>query len=88
MYQRLPEKFLQQIPPSPKARFPDFQDPLVITPQRGTKECTVENAVTMLHKEILEDFKCALVWGRSVEALWFLGVGRVAKEEQYNEVKV
>ena len=31
-----------------KGQFPDFADPLVITPQRGTKECTVENAVVFV----------------------------------------
>lgn len=50
-----------------KGQFPDFADPLVITPQRGNKECNVENAVGMLHKDILKDFKAALVWGRSVK---------------------
>ncbi|CAD7949839.1 unnamed protein product [Amoebophrya sp. A25] len=28
-----------------KGQVPDWKDPLVITPQRGTKECNVENAV-------------------------------------------
>ena len=28
-----------------KGQFPDFKDPLVITPQRGNRECNVENAV-------------------------------------------
>merc|ERR1712060_566191 len=49
-----------------KGMFPDFKDPLVMTPQRGNKQCTVENAVGMLHKSLLEEFKCALVWGSSV----------------------
>mmetsp|Transcript_119090 Transcript_119090/g.370992 ORF Transcript_119090/g.370992 Transcript_119090/m.370992 type:complete len:414 (-) Transcript_119090:61-1302(-) len=49
-----------------KGMFPDFKDPLVITPQRGNKTCTVENAVGMLHKSLLEEFKSALIWGSSV----------------------
>lgn len=49
-----------------KGLFPDFKDPLIMTPQRGNKALTVENAVGMLHKSLLEDFKSALVWGTSV----------------------
>jgi len=48
-----------------KGMFPDFEDPLVITPQRGT--CTVESAVTLLHKSLLDDFKSAMVWGASAK---------------------
>merc|ERR1712061_983290 len=51
-----------------KGHSPDFTDPLVITPQRGNRECNVENAVTMLHKDLLMDFKAALVWGCSVKS--------------------
>jgi len=50
-----------------KGCFPDFRDPLVITPQRGNKQSTVENAVQLLHKSLLDDFKHALVWGSSVK---------------------
>jgi len=50
-----------------KGEFPDFKDPLVITPQRGNKQFTVENAVTLLHRSLLDDFKHALVWGSSVK---------------------
>lgn len=49
-----------------KGMFPDFSDPLIITPQRGDKTCTVENAVTMLHKSLLDEFRAAMVWGASV----------------------
>eukprot|EP01068_Selenidium_serpulae_P005663 Selendium_serpulae@DN4135_c1_g1_i3.p2 len=37
-----------------KGMFPDFVEPLVITPQRG--DPTVETAVRMLHKDLLKDF--------------------------------
>lgn len=50
-----------------KGQFPDFSDPLVVTPQRGNKQMTVENAVGLLHKQLLDDFKSALVWGSSVK---------------------
>mmetsp|Transcript_25985 Transcript_25985/g.74537 ORF Transcript_25985/g.74537 Transcript_25985/m.74537 type:complete len:414 (+) Transcript_25985:101-1342(+) len=49
-----------------KGMFPDFKDPMIITPQRGNKTCTIENAVGMLHKDLLEEFKSAMVWGSSV----------------------
>jgi len=50
-----------------KGMFPDFTDPLVLTPQRGNKTMTVENAVLCLHKSIMEEFKHAVVWGTSVK---------------------
>merc|ERR1719188_2079702 len=51
-----------------KGMFPDFKDPLVMTQQRGSKTPSVENAVGMLHKSILEEFKAAMVWGSSVRS--------------------
>nr|PIM04140.1 putative GTP-binding protein [Toxoplasma gondii COUG] len=48
-----------------KGQFPDFEDPVVMTEQRGP--CTVETAVSMIHKELLKDFKFALVWGSSAK---------------------
>lgn len=53
-----------------KGMFPDFTDPLIITPQRGDKSGlpTVENAVGMLHKSLLDEFKSAMVWGASVRS--------------------
>merc|ERR1719456_1474484 len=59
---------LRRIYTKKKGMFPDFTDPMVITPQRGNKTCTVENAVGMLHKSLLEEFKSALVWGGSVRS--------------------
>eukprot|EP00928_Gymnodinium_smaydae_P009583 TRINITY_DN13595_c0_g1_i1.p1 TRINITY_DN13595_c0_g1~~TRINITY_DN13595_c0_g1_i1.p1 ORF type:complete len:440 (+),score=133.98 TRINITY_DN13595_c0_g1_i1:105-1424(+) len=50
-----------------KGCFPDFADPIIITPQRGNKQFTVENAVRLLHKSLLDEFKNALVWGTSVK---------------------
>merc|ERR1712232_1020456 len=52
-----------------KGLFPDFTDPIVLTPQRGNKTFTVENAVLCLHKSLLEDFKSAMVWGASVKTM-------------------
>lgn len=50
-----------------KGQFPDFADPIVITPQRGNKQNNVENAVGLLHKTILDEFKAAMIWGSSVK---------------------
>lgn len=33
-----------------KGQFPDFSEPIIITPQRGNKQFTVENAVLLLHR--------------------------------------
>merc|ERR1711933_384465 len=38
------------------------------TPQRGDRTATVENAVGMLHKSLLDEFKSAIVWGTSVKS--------------------
>jgi uncharacterized protein len=45
--------------------FPDFTDPLILTSQRGP--VTVEQAVTRLHRAILDEFSRAIVWGRSAK---------------------
>mmetsp|Transcript_139657 Transcript_139657/g.243079 ORF Transcript_139657/g.243079 Transcript_139657/m.243079 type:complete len:413 (+) Transcript_139657:87-1325(+) len=59
---------LKRIYTKKKGMFPDFSDPLVLTAQRGDKTASVENAVGMLHKTLLDEFKSALVWGASVKA--------------------
>eukprot|EP00435_Cladocopium_sp_Y103_P009342 s2326_g2.t1 len=59
---------LRRVYTKKKGHFPDFTDPLVLTCQRGNKTFTVENAVGLLHKSILDEFKSALVWGSSVRA--------------------
>lgn len=41
----------------------DMDDPVILTPQRGGS--TVENAVSHIHRDLLKDMKCALVWGTS-----------------------
>lgn len=59
---------LRRIYTKKKGLFPDFDEPIVLTAQRGDKTMTVQNAVSLLHKSILEEFKSALVWGSSVRA--------------------
>ncbi|EAK87314.1 DRG like OBG family GTpase fused to an RNA binding domain TGS domain, Fun11p [Cryptosporidium parvum Iowa II] len=48
-----------------KGEFPDFSDPLIMTPQRGV--INVETAVKLIHKDLINEFKHALVWGTSVK---------------------
>jgi len=68
-----------------KGCFPDFADPLVLTPQRG--DCTVQAAVTMLHKDLLKDFKFALVWGRSVRHIpQTVGLGHDLEDEDVIQI--
>jgi len=59
---------LRRIYTKKKGLFPDFEEPIVLTVQRGDKTFTVQNAVSLLHKSILDEFKSALVWGNSVKA--------------------
>eukprot|EP01069_Polyplicarium_translucidae_P006002 Polyplicarium_translucidae@DN2892_c0_g1_i1.p1 len=48
-----------------RGALPDFADPIIMTPRRG--DMTVGNAVTMIHKGLLKDFKFARVWGTSAK---------------------
>lgn len=59
---------LRRIYTKKKGLFPDFEEPIVLTVQRGDKTFTVQNSVGLLHKSILDEFKSALVWGNSVKA--------------------
>jgi ribosome-interacting GTPase 1 len=44
---------------------PDFSEPLVLT--MGRDGLTVKAAILQIHKDLLEDFSHAAVWGRSVK---------------------
>uniref|UniRef100_A0A0G4H1I1 OBG-type G domain-containing protein n=1 Tax=Chromera velia CCMP2878 TaxID=1169474 RepID=A0A0G4H1I1_9ALVE len=48
-----------------KGEFPDFSEPIILTEQRG--EMTIGNAVRMIHRDLLKDFKYGLVWGKSAK---------------------
>mmetsp|Transcript_117201 Transcript_117201/g.336226 ORF Transcript_117201/g.336226 Transcript_117201/m.336226 type:complete len:411 (+) Transcript_117201:119-1351(+) len=70
-----------------KGEFPDFKEPIVITPQRGNKQMTVENAVMLLHKSMLEDFKSAMVWGASVKTMPAIcGLKHIVKDEDVVQI--
>lgn len=47
----------------PKGQVPDYGAPVVLT----NEKCTVEDFCNQIHKAILEQFKCAYVWGSSVK---------------------
>eukprot|EP00931_Biecheleriopsis_adriatica_P050682 TRINITY_DN29365_c0_g2_i1.p1 TRINITY_DN29365_c0_g2~~TRINITY_DN29365_c0_g2_i1.p1 ORF type:complete len:413 (-),score=104.91 TRINITY_DN29365_c0_g2_i1:123-1361(-) len=59
---------LRRIYTKKKGLYPDFTEPIVLTVQRGDKTMTVQNAVSLLHKSLLDEFKSALVWGSSVRS--------------------
>ncbi|SBS86854.1 GTP-binding protein, putative, partial [Plasmodium malariae] len=44
---------------------PDFTNPITLTRQRGSQ--TVEAVLSQIHKDMIKDFKFALVWGRSTK---------------------
>jgi len=70
-----------------KGQYPDFGDPLILTPQRGTKECTVENAVQMLHRDLIKEFRSATVWGTSVRTSpGTVGIKHVLNDEDVIQV--
>ncbi len=45
-----------------RGEYPDFQGGLIV---RGG--ATVQNACLMIHRSLVKDFRCALVWGRSTK---------------------
>ncbi len=48
-----------------KGMQPDFRDPIILTQKRNG--CTVEAVCELVHKEFKNEFKHALVWGRSAK---------------------
>ena len=44
---------------------PDFSEPIVLRKNKGG--FTVQSLVNNIHKELLNNFKEAIVWGRSVK---------------------
>ena len=53
---------LKRIYTKPKGRLPDYTAPIVLRDGR----CTVEDFCNAIHKTIIEDFRVAVVYGRSV----------------------
>lgn len=47
----------------PKGQLPDYESPIVL--REG--ESTVEHLCAAIHKHLLKEFKCAIVWGSSVK---------------------
>jgi ribosome-interacting GTPase 1 len=53
---------LARIYTKPKGQLPDYTAPVVL--KNG---CTVEDFCMNIHKSLIKDFKCAMVWGSSVK---------------------
>lgn len=54
---------LVRIYTKPRGQLPDYSSPVVL---RRSK-CTVEDFCNSIHKSIMNQFKCALIWGASVK---------------------
>ncbi|KAK2194496.1 bifunctional OBG-type guanine nucleotide-binding (G) domain/GTP binding domain/Beta-grasp domain superfamily/TGS/Developmentally regulated GTP-binding protein/Small GTP-binding protein domain/GTP1-OBG [Babesia duncani] len=48
-----------------KGEAPQFDEPIILTPQRGDNR--VASAVSLIHKSLINEFKFAYVWGLSVK---------------------
>jgi ribosome-interacting GTPase 1 len=44
---------------------PEFTDPIILTKMR--KGCTIESLCKSVHKDFADEFKYAMVWGRSTK---------------------
>ncbi|KAI9307766.1 developmentally-regulated GTP-binding protein 1 [Cunninghamella echinulata] len=60
MWQKLA---LVRIYTKPKGKLPDYEQPVVLT----SDKCSVEDFCSSIHKAIIEQFRCAYVWGSSVK---------------------
>ncbi|KAH0479378.1 MAG: hypothetical protein KVP17_002196 [Porospora cf. gigantea B] len=68
-----------------RGQYPDFDDPIILTPQRGGS--SVENAVRHVHKDLLKDFKSGFVWGTSVRYIPMqVGLNHVLADEDVLQV--
>lgn len=47
----------------PKGQIPDYTAPVILSSNR----CKVEDFCLRIHKSLLEEFKQAIVWGKSVK---------------------
>ena len=54
---------MKRIYTKPKGQIPDYDSPVVVPADK----CTVEQFCLRIHKSLLQQFKHALVWGRSVK---------------------
>ncbi|KAG1462278.1 hypothetical protein G6F56_005552 [Rhizopus delemar] len=54
---------LVRIYTKPKGKLPDYEQPVVLTQDK----CSVEDFCASIHKSIIDQFRCAYVWGASVK---------------------
>ncbi|KAH9383579.1 hypothetical protein HPB48_025185 [Haemaphysalis longicornis] len=64
----------------PKGQLPDYEAPVILSQDRKT----VEDFCNKLHRTIMKEFKCALVWGSSVKH----NPQKVGKEHVLNDEDV
>lgn len=64
----------------PKGQLPDYQAPVILSSEKKT----VEDFCNKLHRSIMKEFKCALVWGSSVKH----NAQRVGKDHVLNDEDV
>ncbi|KAH7959465.1 hypothetical protein HPB49_011323 [Dermacentor silvarum] len=57
------ESFVDNRYTKPKGQLPDYEAPVILSQERKT----VEDFCNKLHRTIMKEFKCALVWGSSVK---------------------
>jgi len=64
----------------PKGQLPDYSAPIVLPQDKNT----IEYLCVKIHKNLLKDFKCALVWGSSVKH----NPQKVGKDHEVNDEDV
>lgn len=47
----------------PRGQVPNYDEPIVLREGR----CTIEHFANAIHKDIMRQFKCAVVWGTSAK---------------------
>jgi len=64
---------------------PSFNDPLILTIGRGGT--TVEESCKLIHKELIENYKCAWIWGSSTKHNpQRVGLGHVLQDEDVIQI--
>jgi len=68
-----------------KGQPPSFEDPLILTQGRGGT--SVEECCKLIHKELIENFKCAWIWGTSTKYNpQRVGLGHILQDEDVIQV--
>ncbi len=76
----IPQINLFRVYTKPKGQFPDYEEPVVLSKQAST----VQGFCQRIHRNLLKEFKYALVWGMSVKH----NPQKVGKEHQLEDEDV